>query len=108
MSGPAVALNVKFVLKPARRAEFLDVIQKDAMQTNKTEPGAFKFAVGQDTEDSNVFHLHEQYMTKEDYDYHQNTVHFVEFKALSESDPFAEDPVVNVYQCQHVPIKIAP
>lgn len=108
MSGPVVALNAKFVLKPNRRAEFLDVIQKDATQTIKTEPGALQFTVGQDTEDSNVFHLHEQYMAEEDYDYHQSTMHFAEFKAFSESHPFAEDPVVNVYQCKHAPIKIAP
>jgi quinol monooxygenase YgiN len=104
-SGP-IALNVKVLVKPERRAEFLKKIQYHAKQTVKTEPGALQFTLGEDTETKNVFHFHEQYKEQKDLDYHQASPHFVKWEEFCATDPFTAETVVNVYQCDHDPTPV--
>ena len=91
------ALNVKFSLKPDRRAEFLKLIIIDQEQTLKTEPGALQFVVGEDEETPNTFYLHEEYKSKEDFEYHKSTSHFAKFDAFMQEDPLIDSPVVEFY-----------
>lgn len=109
MPGP-VALNVKFVLKPeANRAAFFAALSVDQEQTLATEPGALQFAIGQDDKDPNTIHLHEQYKSKQDFEYHNTTPHFKDFiQYVTENDVCAEDILINEYQCQHSPVKYKP
>lgn len=109
MSGP-VALNVKFVLKPeASKAEFLAALKEDQQQTLAKEPGALQFAIGQDVNDPNIIHLHEQYKSDEDLQHHNSMPHLKDFLAYAmENDVFAADPVIDAYQCTHSPVEIAP
>lgn len=90
------ALNVKFVVKPERREEFLKVIVDDQKQTLATEPGALSFVVGEDETVPNVFYLHEEYKTKADFEHHQTTEHFATFQAFAK-DGFQSDPVVDFF-----------
>jgi quinol monooxygenase YgiN len=106
MSFSVVALNVKLAVKPDRRVEFLDTILMDAAETIKEEPGALQFVVGEDTSTNNIFYLHEQYKSMDDFEYHQATPHFSKWKAFCATGPFTEDPIVDVYQCQHDPVKV--
>jgi len=114
MSGP-VALNVKFVLKPeTSKSAFLTALKLDQEQTLAKEPGALQFVIGQDDCDDNAIHLHEQYKTEEDLEYHRSTPHFIEFiKYTMDNDVFGEDPVIDTFACQHdndddTPTKISP
>lgn len=102
------AINVRVAVKPERRAEFLRVIQADAAQTVGTEPGALQFALGADATDPSAFHFHEQYKSQADLDYHFSTPHFKEWNDFCETKPFISDPIVNIYQCHHEPVKVPP
>jgi quinol monooxygenase YgiN len=104
-AGP-FAINVKVALKPERRSEFLKVIKKDAAQTLSTEPGALQFVLGQDNDDANTFYFHEQYRTNADIDFHFSTPHFKEWKEFCDTEPFTAVPVVQIFHCNHEPVKI--
>ena len=104
-SGP-IGLNVKVNIKPERRQDFLTIIQKDAEQTLATEPGALQFTIGEDVVTPNVFHFHEQYKTMADFEFHQATPHFKEWIDFQATNPFVEDVVASIYQCNHDPTVI--
>jgi quinol monooxygenase YgiN len=107
MSGP-VALNVKFVLKPtASRADFLDALRVDRDETLATEPGSLLFVIGQDENDPHTIHLHEQYKSKSDLEYHNTTPHFKNFmEYISANDVCADENIlIHEYHCQHSPVK---
>jgi autoinducer 2-degrading protein len=106
MSFSVVALNVKLSVKPDRRVEFLDVIQMDGAETLAKEPGALQFVVGEDTTTTDIFYLHEQYKSMEDFRYHEATPHFAKWKAFCATGPFTEDPIVDIYKCAHDPVKV--
>lgn len=106
------AVNVQFVVKPEQREAFLKHLKDDADQTLATEEGNLQFVVGEDIDAPNTFHLHEQYKTDSDYEYHQTTKHFKAFAQFLQGDesPLAEEPVIVAYKCQHhgATTKIAP
>lgn len=91
------ALNAQVHLKPDRREEFLEIIQYDAEETILQEKGAVQFTVGQSTTDSTIFHFHERYQSRKDFEDHQATKHFLKFKAFCETDPFASDVIIQEY-----------
>jgi quinol monooxygenase YgiN len=93
------AVNVELHLQPDRREEFLKIIKYDAQQTIRTEPGAIQFTIGMDTTDTDKFHLHEQYQTKDDFDHHCTTTHYQEWNDFCATKPFVSDPIVQFYQC---------
>ncbi len=92
-------VNVELHLRPERKNEFLQIISYDAQQTMQTEPGAVQFTVGADTLEDDKFHLHEQYVTKDDFDHHCTTTHFQSWQAFCDTQPFVTDPIVQCYQC---------
>jgi autoinducer 2-degrading protein len=106
MSFNVLALNVKLAVKPDRRVEFLDVIQMDGAETLAKEPGALQFVLGEDTSTNNVFYLHEQYKSLDDFRYHESTPHFAKWKAFCATGPFHQDPIVDIYECQHDPVQV--
>ncbi len=93
----AFALNAKLVLKPERREDFIKVIKYDQQQTLEIEPGALQFVIGEDETTPNVFYLHEEYKSHEDFQYHESTDHFAKWVSFVKEDPFAEAPVVEFY-----------
>jgi quinol monooxygenase YgiN len=106
MSFTVAGLNVKLNVKPDRRVEFLDVITMDGKETLANEPGALQFVMGEDTSTENIFYLHEQYKSQEDLKYHESTPHFKKWQEFCATNPFQEDPIKDVYECQHDPVKI--
>ena len=94
---PVYAVNAKLVLKEERRDDFLSVITHDQKQTLSTEPGALSFVIGQDPDSSNTFYLHEQYKSKADFDHHCTTEHFKKWDAFCKENPFASNPVIDLY-----------
>mmetsp|Transcript_25417 Transcript_25417/g.31316 ORF Transcript_25417/g.31316 Transcript_25417/m.31316 type:complete len:257 (+) Transcript_25417:40-810(+) len=98
IKSPIYALNVKFTLKPEKRNNFLSIIRKDQEQTLTTEPGVIQFVIGEDIETPNTFYLHEEYKSKEDFEYHCQTNHFMEWsKFCEEEEPFTSDPEIDFY-----------
>lgn len=106
------AVNVELQVRPERTKEFLQIIIQDAQQTMQTEPGAVQFTIGaaasvaatadNDTTtmpDDNTFHLHEQYVTQDDFDVHCTTPHFSTWQAFCDTQPFVTDPIVQCYAC---------
>ena len=93
------AVNVELHLQPERHDEFLQIIKYDAQQTIQNEPGAVQFTIGTDTNNENKFHLHEQYNTETDFDYHCTTEHFQKWQNFCNTKPFVSDPIVQFYQC---------
>lgn len=112
-SGP-YCLNVRVDVKPDQRQAFLDAITNDGKQAIATEPNALQYVIGEDTETPNRFYLHEQYKTKADFEFHQTTEHYKQWKEFgATNDPWAEGttPIVQFYQGSHkerkVPIRPA-
>lgn len=104
-----IALNVKFVVKPEHKEDLLCLLKTDGEQTLATEPGALQFVLGQDTTHANVIHLHEQYRNMEAVQYHRETAHFLAYREFcSTVQPFQEEPVIHVYECQHDSLSISP
>ena len=102
-----VALNVKVVVKPEHRGEFLKLIKTDAQQSRTVEPGCLQFMAGKDVDDDNIFYLHEQYENQAALDFHNGTPHLQDvLKFVTDKDPLVEPIVINTYKCQHVPQKI--
>ena len=102
------AVNLKCVIKPARRDEFMSVIKKDQTLTLETEPNALQFVVGEDTTSPNTFHLHEEYIGEEGFNEHLATSHFAEWEDFVKSEPFTEDPTIEIYYGTHIPEKVPP
>jgi quinol monooxygenase YgiN len=96
VAGP-FALNVELNLQPARRQEFLQIIQYDQQQTILQEQGALQFTIGADTMDEYKFHLHEQYRSPADFDIHCTTAHYQQWQDFCDSHPFTADPIVQSY-----------
>ena len=102
-----VAANIKFCVKPQLKEEFQRQLQYTAAQTRDTEPGALQFVVGQDVSAPNTFHVHLQFRTKADIDFHRSTPHSVQLATFCET-ALTQDSVEHRFQCQHEPQRIAP
>jgi len=83
-------------VKPDSLAQFTDAILANARGT-RTEPGNVRFDVLQHAEDPTRFLLYEVYRTPADFTAHQQTPHYLEFKARA-ADWMAEPRVGVKYQ----------
>ena len=91
-------------MKPESSEAFLAAIEADARGTRDNEPGALQFVLGQNVDDANAFHLHEQYKSKADLDHHESTPHFNTFvEFVKSADPFSAPMIVEKYECAHEP-----
>lgn len=96
------AINVKFIVKPERRDEFLKVLSNNMHQTITLEPNALQFVLGQDVDDGNIFYLHEEYKTRADHaDPHSKTTYYDDCMAFFATEPFAEPHVADEFTLAH-------
>jgi quinol monooxygenase YgiN len=99
-----IALNVKAVVRPDKLDGLLEVLKKDALGSRREEPGCIQFIVGIDENDPNIVHVHEQYKTMEDLDFHNTTPHMAAIVAfVQEDDPLTEPLSIKTYRCDHLP-----
>lgn len=85
-------LNVTIYVKPDKRDEFIQVMSQNAAGT-RTEPLNIQFTWGESQSTPNVFHIQEQFVSKEAVDAHVKTEHFLKWAAFaSDSDSPFEKP----------------
>ena len=94
---PLFCLNVRLVLKPERRDEFLECIAANQRGTLTEEPLAVTYQYGEDTGAPNTFHFHERYQGEEGFQQHIGAEHFEAWKAFEASGPFAEPPRIEFF-----------
>ena len=98
----AFCLNVQLCIDPEVRDEFMKVIEENARGSNQDEPLCLQYAWGEDINESNTFHFHEQYSGKnggkEGFDAHAATKHFGQWEAFAAKDPFTKPPIVSFYK----------
>ena len=90
-------LAVKVRVKPERRAEFLSTIDHDAKCTLRDEPRAVAFVLGEDKDEDNTFHLHEEYSSVEGFRAHLRTPHWKAWDTFCKTDPFTAPVEVVFY-----------
>merc|ERR1712070_349424 len=94
MSSNAFALNVAFNVKPDRRDEFLEVLSNHVKQSLLAEPNSLQFQFGVDTEDPNVFYLHEEFKDISDHrGTHSNSEHYRGVVEFMGTDPLVWEVV---------------
>lgn len=74
-------VSVSVHVKPDKLPGFIEAILENARGT-RTEPGNVRFDVLQQEDDPTRFLLHEVYRTPADFTAHQQTAHYLKFKAL--------------------------
>ena len=103
----AYCLNVALHIKPEHRTEFLNVIDNNMRGTRSKEPLALQYDWGENLEESNSFHFHEEYKgggegdegIKEGFEAHAKAPHFdVWEKFVEDRDPFSKPPVVSFFR----------
>lgn len=98
----AYCLNVKLCIEQNVRDEFLAVIENNARGSNQDEKLCLQYIWGEDVNEPNTFHFHEQYTGsdggKEGFDAHAATEHFGRWAAFEATDPFTKPPEVNFYR----------
>ena len=75
---------VKAEIQPDRMAEFLLLIEKNAIETRK-EPGCLRFDVLRSTEAPNQFYFYELYKNPAAIDYHKQQPHYYLWANFKES-----------------------
>eukprot|EP00339_Tiarina_fusa_P015250 CAMPEP_0117017482 /NCGR_PEP_ID=MMETSP0472-20121206/13643_1 /TAXON_ID=693140 ORGANISM="Tiarina fusus, Strain LIS" /NCGR_SAMPLE_ID=MMETSP0472 /ASSEMBLY_ACC=CAM_ASM_000603 /LENGTH=214 /DNA_ID=CAMNT_0004721857 /DNA_START=8 /DNA_END=652 /DNA_ORIENTATION=+ len=106
-SGP-IGVNVYAAVKPECREEFLKLITADAKGI-VAEPGSLQCTLGESDTEPNVFYIHEQYKTMEDFEAHKTTEHCQAFLTyLAEKDPLVAPPVMDVFRCTHEAVSVPP
>jgi len=94
------ALAVQVFMKPEHREAFIEEMLKDAVGSERNEPGCLMFNVAQDEADPNVLHLFEVYADGDAVDAHTKTPHFlgwVEATKDWQTKPFAISKCETVY-----------
>jgi (4S)-4-hydroxy-5-phosphonooxypentane-2,3-dione isomerase len=71
---------VTIFVKPEFLKQFVDATFDNARNTRK-EPGNLRFDVSQAEDDPNRFLLYEVYKVKDDFAKHQQTAHYLKWKA---------------------------
>jgi len=93
-----IALNVKCTVKPELQEKWLTNIQDDQLCTRRDEPGNLQFVVGQDVNDENTFHLHEEFASIAAFNDHLASPHFSRYAAfLKSADPLVGEPEMCFY-----------
>ena len=91
---PTFCLNVKIVVKPERREDFLRCIRSNAAGTLANEPLNKAYVWGESTTTKNTFHFHEEFLGEEGFEAHRNAPHFKDWETFTKTDPFIEPPEV--------------
>jgi quinol monooxygenase YgiN len=95
-SSQKYCVNVSVYIKPERREEFLKCLRQNQFGTLTTEPLALLYVWGEDINESNTFHLQEQYIGEEGFIAHTQSAHFAEWRKFAEdtNSPFTKPPVL--------------
>ena len=86
-----IIVAVKFIVKPERKADFLELFNKIKPIVIQ-EVGCKTYYLTRDLYRDNCFFLYEQWNSKMDLDIHLKTTHMKEF--FSKSQDYFEQPVV--------------
>lgn len=105
---PPFCVNVKCIVKPERRDEFIAVIQNHQRLTLQEEPSALQYIVGEDIEELSTFYLHEQFGSREAFDFHKHSPHNAKWQKFKQSNPFSAPPTTDFFEGKHSPIKLPP
>lgn len=73
-------VGVTVFVKPGHEQDFVDATMENASNTVK-EPGNVRFDVSQASEPTTQFFLYEVYRTPDDFKAHQQTEHYLTWKA---------------------------
>ena len=93
------ALNVKKIIRPEKRDEWLKQIKDDQICSRRDEEGCLQFSLSEDTDSPNTFFLHEQYVNQAAFLAHTQTSHFKHYdNYCTKENPFAEDPEIFFFQ----------
>lgn len=98
MTQPLYCLNVKLVIKPEVRTEFMECIKNNQHGTLTKEKLAVTYIWGEDEKTPNTFHFFEQYQGRKGFEAHTKTAHFAAWEQFASTDPFAEPPTVSFYE----------
>lgn len=74
---------VKVRVKPEQRRRFLDVIEHDAIASERDEPGCLRFNVLQDRNDENVYYFYEAYRDEAAIEAHRAMPHYAMWREAS-------------------------
>jgi quinol monooxygenase YgiN len=109
-SGPhPYCVNFKCKVQVSRRDDFISLVRKNQRLTLDEEPEALQYIVGEDTEEENVFYIHEQFTSSEGFAAHRDTQRNAAWQEFKATNPFEEDggdPTTNFYHGTHSAIKI--
>ena len=104
---PPFCVNVKCIVKPERRDEFIAVIQNNQRLTLQ-ESSCLQYIVGEDIKELSTFYLHEQFVSSEAFDFHKQTPHNAEWQKFKQSNPFSTPPTKDFFEGKHSAIKQPP
>jgi autoinducer 2-degrading protein len=79
-----LAMLVKVRIKPEKRDRFLEVIEHDALASERDEPGCLRFNVLQDAQDPNTYIFYEVYKDQAALEAHRATPHFAMWNEASQ------------------------
>jgi quinol monooxygenase YgiN len=98
----AFCLNVQLCIDPKYREEFLEVIINNSRGANENEPLCLQYDWGEDCNEPNTFHFHEQYTGadggKEGFTVHTVADHFRKWEEFAAIDPFTKPPLVAFFR----------
>lgn len=97
--GQKYCLNVALFVKEERRNEFLECIENNQQGTLSTESDVLQYSWGEDTDERNTFHFHEQYVNRGGFEEHRASPHFKVWEAFAtgEPSPFTRAPEVKFF-----------
>ena len=102
-----LSMNATLFIKPERRHDFLECIQRAESATNQ-EPLAVLYLYGEDEQTPNTFHVHQEYKGRAGLDAHRRTEHYEAWRRFAATDPFTAPPQSYVFAAALVPSAAAP
>lgn len=106
-SDELLCMNATLFIRPERRHDFLECIQRAESATNQ-EPLAVLYLYGEDEQTPNTFHVHQEYKGRAGLDAHRRTEHYEAWRRFAATDPFTAPPESYVFAAALVPSASAP
>ncbi|MBM3944947.1 MAG: antibiotic biosynthesis monooxygenase [SAR202 cluster bacterium] len=88
-----LSIFVTINVKPGTREKFIEASYGDAKGSVRDEPGCFRFDIHQDSANPDTFYLYEVYSDEAAFAAHQQTPHYLKWRAAV-SDLFDGKPQV--------------
>lgn len=87
-----IAMWVKVRVNPAKRQQFLEAIEVDALGSERDEPGCLRFNVLQDDTEANTFYFYEAYKDEAALAAHRAAPHYAVWRAFADAPGNLEAP----------------